>query len=87
MFYQPIFKKISWPQQPLTEKVQKFNMMFHDSAPNLFFHNIKAEQKCLDDSDVLSSGSPGLKTSAALMNLAASTTSMTSTATFHQKNY
>ena len=32
---------IGWPQQPLTEKVLKFNMIFHDSTPNFFFRNIK----------------------------------------------
>ena len=86
------FKKhvTSWPQQPLTEKVRKFNMIFHDSTQNNFFskHKNKAEFKCLDDSEVLSSGFPGLKTSAASMTSAASTASMasmTSTASFHQK--
>ena len=28
---------MSWPQQPLTEKVQKFNMILHDSTQNNFF--------------------------------------------------
>ena len=32
---------ISWPKQPLTKKVQKFNMIFHYSTPNFFFHNIR----------------------------------------------
>ena len=27
---------IGWPQQPLTEKVLKFNMIFHDSNKNHF---------------------------------------------------
>ena len=51
-------------------------------------HKYKAEFKCLDDSEVLSSGFPGLKTSAASMTSAASTASMasmTSSASFHQK--
>ena len=83
---------ISWPQQPPTEKVQKFNMIFHDSTQKNIFpkHKNKAEFKCLDDSEVLSSGFPGLKTSAASMTSVASTASMasmTSTASFHQKNY
>ena len=83
---------IGWPQQPPTEKVLKFNMIFHDSTPKNFFskHKNKAEFKCLDDSEVLSSDFPGLKTSAASMTLTASTTSvasMTSTASFHQKIY
>jgi hypothetical protein len=79
---------IDWPQQPPTEKTPKFNIIFHDSTPKTFFskHKNKAEFKCLDDSDVLSSDFPGLKTSAASMTSVASMTSMTSTASFHQKN-
>ena len=83
---------ISWPQQPQTEKLQKLNMIFHDSTQKNIFpkHETKAEFKCLDDSEVLSSGFPGLKTSSASMTSMASTASMasmTSTASFHQKNY
>jgi hypothetical protein len=83
---------IVWPQQPLTEKVLKFNMILHDSTKKkvLSKHKIKAESKCLDDSEVLSSNFPGLKTSAASMTSVASTASMasmTSTASFHQKIY
>ena len=51
-------------------------------------HKNKAKFKCLDDSEVLRRGFPGLKTSAASMTSAASTASMasmTSTALFHQK--
>ena len=29
--------KIGWPQQPPTEKVLKFNMIFHDSTKKLSF--------------------------------------------------
>ena len=81
-----------WPQQPPTEKVLKFNMIFHDSTQKNFFskHNNKAEFKFLDDSEVLSSDFLGLKTSAASMTSVASTASMasmTSTASFHQKIY
>ena len=70
----------------------QFNMIFHDTTHIIFFskHKNKAEFKCLDDSEVLSSGFPGLKTSAASMTSAASTASMasmTSTASFHQKIY
>ena len=39
-----IFQKndISWPQQPPTEKVLEFNMIFYDSTPQKrFFQNIK----------------------------------------------
>ena len=83
---------IVWPQQPPTEKVLKFNMIFHDYTQKLFFskHKNKAEFKCLDDFEVLSSDFPGLKTSAASMTSVASTASMasmTSTASFHQKIY
>ena len=79
---------IPWPQQPLKEKVLKFNMIFHDPTQKTFFskHKNKAEFKCLDDSEVLSSDFPGLKTSAASMTSVASTASvasMTSTASFH----
>ena len=83
---------IGWPLQPPTEKVLKFNMIFHDYTQKLFFskHKNKAKFKCLDDSEVLSSDFSGLKTSAASMTSTSSTTSvasMTSTASFHHKNY
>ena len=79
---------IDWPQQPLTEKMRKFNMIFHDSAQKTFFseHKNKAEFKCLDE--VPSSDFPGLKTSAASMTSVTSTASMasmTSTVSFYQK--
>ena len=85
-------KYTGWPQQPPTEKVLKFNMIKIDYTPKYFFskHNNKAEFKCLDDSDVLSSDFSGLKTSAASMTAMASTASvasMTSTASFHQNIY
>ena len=44
----------------------------------------KAEFKCLDDPEVLSSDFPGLKTAAPSMT---SVASVASTASFHQKNY
>ena len=77
---------IGWPQQPPTEKLLKFNMIFHETTQKNFFskHKNKAEFKCLDDSEVLSSDFPGLKTSAASTT---SVASMTSTASFHQNNY
>ena len=83
---------IGWPQQPPTEKVLNFNMIFHDSV-NFFSsskHESEAHFKNLNDSEVLSSDFPCLKTSAASITSTASTTSvasMTSTATFHQKFY
>ena len=83
---------IDWPQQPLTKKMQKFNMIFHDSTiKNVFSkHKTKAEFKCLDDSEVLSSDFPGLSTSAASMTSVTSTASMalmTSTASLREKNF
>ena len=83
---------ICWPQQPLTEKVQKFNLIFHDSTPkNLYFKTKnKAEFNGLDDSEVLSNDFPGLKTPAASMTSVTSTASMasmTSTASCHQNIY
>ena len=79
---------IGWPQQPPTEKVLKFNMIFHDSTQKKIFpkHKNNAEFKYQDDSEVLSSDFTGLKTSAASMTSVASTASMasmTSTASFH----
>ena len=32
---------IGWPQQPPTEKMLRFNMIFHDSAKKNFFQTIK----------------------------------------------
>ena len=88
------FQKINigWPQQPLTKKVVNFNMVFHESTKLIFFskHQNKAEFKKMDDSKVLSSDFPDLRTSAASMTSTASTASMasmTSTASFHQKHY
>ena len=83
---------IGWPQQPPTEKVLKFNMIFYDSTKKVIFskNQNKAEFKNLDDSEVLSSDFPDLRTSAASMTSTASTTSMASmtfTASFHQKHY
>ena len=34
---------IGWPQQPLTERVLKFDMNFHDSTKTFFFQNIKVK--------------------------------------------
>ena len=77
-----------WPQQPPTEKELKFNMKFQDSTQKMIFskHKNKVEFKSLDDSEVLSSNFPGLKTATASMTSVASTASMasmTSTASFH----
>ena len=50
------FQKISigWPQQPLTVKVLKSNLISHDSTPKIMNskHQNKAEFKNLDDSEV-----------------------------------
>ena len=83
---------IGWPQQPLTEKVLNFNMIFHDPTKKLIFskHQNKAEFKNLDDTEVLSSDFPDLRTSAASVTLTASmasVASMTFTASFHQEKY
>ena len=84
--------EIGWPQQPLTEKVLKFNMIFHDSSKIILFskHQNKAEFKDLDDSLGLRSDFLGLRTSAVSMTSTASMTSvasMTSTASIHQNTY
>jgi hypothetical protein len=83
---------IGWPQQPLKDKVLNFSKIVHDSTKKIFFpkYQNKAEFKNLDDSKVLSSNFPDLRTSAASVTSTASTTSvasMTFTASFHQKNY
>ena len=83
---------ISWPQQPLAEKMLKFNLIIHDSTQNkcISKHQNIAEFKNLDDFEVPSCNFPSLRTSAASMTSTASTTSMasmTSTDSFHQKNY
>ena len=54
---------ISWPQQPPTEKVLNFNMIFHDSTKKYFSskHHNKAGFKNLDDSEVPSSDFPDLR--------------------------
>ena len=64
-----------WPQQPPTENVLKFNMIFHDSTQKKIFpkHKNNAEFKYQDDSEVLSGDFTGLKTSAASMTSVAST--------------
>ena len=68
---------LGWPQQPLTEKVLKFNMIFHDSSRKKIFskHHNKAEFKNLDDS--LTS----------VVIFLASAVSMTATASIHQNIY
>ena len=55
-------------------------MIFHDSIKKIYFsnHQCKADFKNQDDSEVLNSDFPGLKTSAASMTSTASTTSMAS---------
>jgi hypothetical protein len=66
-------------------------MIFYNSIKKIFFskNQNKAKFKILDDSEVISSEFPGLKTSAVSMASTASTTSlasMTSTTSFHEKN-
>ena len=71
---------IAWPQQPLTERLLKINMIYPDSTQFFFFKTSKyrTEFKNLDDSEVLSSDFLGLKTSVASMASTGSTTSMAS---------
>ena len=81
---------IGWPQQPQTEKVLKFKLVFCDSTPNSIFskHQNKAEIQNLDDSEVLINDFPDIRTSAASMTSSASAASMASTiseALFYQK--
>jgi hypothetical protein len=81
---------IGWPQQPQTEKVLTFKMVFCDSTPNSIFskHQNKAKIKNLDDSEVLIYDFPDIRTSAASMTSSASAASMASTiseALFYQK--
>ena len=72
---------IGWPQQPQTEEVLKFKMVFYDSTPHSIFskRQNKAEIQNLDDSEVLTNDFPGIRTSAALMTSSASAASMAST--------
>ena len=83
---------IGWPQQPPTsKKVPKFNLIFHDSNKKYLLskHQNKVEFRDLDDSAVVSSDFTDLRSFAASKTSTASTTSvpsMTSTASFHQKN-
>jgi hypothetical protein len=77
------FKKsnIGWPQQPQTEKVLKFKMVFCVSTPNSIFskHQNKAEIQNLDDSEVIINDFPDIRTSAASTTSSASAASMAST--------
>ena len=79
---------MGWPQQPPAERALKFNIIFHDSTQFFFSkHQSKAEFKNLDDTEVLSSDFPDLRSSATSMTSTASTTpvaSMTSATSFHQ---
>jgi hypothetical protein len=79
---------IGWPQQPSEKKVLKFNIIFPDSAKTFFFskYQNKAEFEILDDSEVLSSDFPGLRTYSASTTSTASVASMAITASFHPKN-
>ena len=87
------FQKIDvgWPQQPPTEKVPKFNLIFQDSYQKYLFskHQYKAQFRNLDNSAVISSDFPGLRTFAASMistDLTTSVASRTSTASISSKN-
>ena len=45
---------IGWPQQPPTEKVLKFNMIFYDSTPKFFVSKYQNKAE-FDNAQVLSS--------------------------------
>ena len=82
---------VSWPQQPRTEKVLNFNMLFHDSTPLKSFskHQNKDDIKNLDDSEILGSDFSDPRTSATSLTSSASAASLASTASktlFHQKS-
>ena len=68
-----IFQKrnIGWPQQPPSEKVLKFNLIFHDSTKKIVFSKDqnKAEFKNLDDSEVFRIDFPGLRNLCSLIDL------------------
>ena len=72
---------IGWPQQPQSEKVLKFKMVFFDSTPNSIFskHQNKAEIQNMDDFEVLINAFPDIRTSAASTTSSTSTASMAST--------
>ena len=93
LYFVTSFQKsnIGWPQQPPIEKVYKFKIILHDSTKKYSFskHQNKTEFKNPDDSEVLGSNFPGLRTSAASLTSPASATSLastTSTVQFHQSN-
>ena len=74
-YHPPTFKN----RHRLASAASNSNLIFHDSNKKYVFskHQSKAEFRNLDDSAVISSDFPGLRTFAALM---------TSKASFHQKN-
>ena len=75
------FYDLTRPQLPLTEKLLKFNMSFHDSVIFFSKHKNKVispkiiEFKNMEDSDFLSSDFQALKTSVASAISLASTAS------------
>jgi len=77
---------IDWPQQPPTEKLPKFNIIFHDSIPKNFFQNtnIKLNSNLKSSVVIFQALTPASITSLAST---ASMASMTSKASFHQKIY
>jgi len=82
---------MGWPQQPQTEKVLKFKMVFCDSNLNSIFskHQIKAEIQNLDGSKIFINDFLGVRTSAASRTSSTSAASMASTtskALFYQRN-
>ena len=93
-FHQPVFKKVlSAGLNSLQHKrLPIFNLIFHDSNKKYLFpkDQNKAKSRNLDDSAVISSDFPGLRTFATSMTSTASTASvasMTSTASFHSCSF
>ena len=83
---------IGWPQQPPTEKVLKFNLIFHDSTKNKYFPKIKIKlnsRTWMTPKSSVVIFEP-LETSAASLTSPASVASLasaTSTAPIYSKNF
>jgi hypothetical protein len=90
-FHWPVFEKVPSAGLNILQHIRlpKFNLIFHDSNKKCLFlkDQNRAKSRNLDDSAVISSDFPGLRTFATSMTSTASTASvasMTSTASIHQ---
>ena len=63
------FSDIGWPQQPLTEKVLKFNMSFYDSVKKINISSQIIEFKNLYDFEDLRIDFPGFRNPCSLIDL------------------